>query len=96
MLTPTYVTPMNHAVKKNVAPVNQSCYIGSMLLEQWIDQRSLSLRQAAKELGISHTTVSRLLQGYPISTPTLIKLRQVRGLASLRPEDFGPRNGADE
>lgn len=59
-----------------------------MLLKEWIDRRGISLRKAAKETGVSHSTLSRLLQGRPISTATLIKLRRVHGLSSLRAEDF--------
>ena len=44
------------------------------LLDQKIRERGLSLRTAATEIGVSHTTVVRVLKGEPADVPTLTKI----------------------
>jgi transcriptional regulator with XRE-family HTH domain len=41
------------------------------LLEAEMRERQLSMREAADEIGVTHTTVSRILQGKPVSVATL-------------------------
>ena len=42
-----------------------------ILLDKKIKNEGMSVRSAAREIGVSHTTITRLLDGYEIDLPTL-------------------------
>jgi transcriptional regulator with XRE-family HTH domain len=42
-----------------------------VLLEAEMRDRHLSMREAAEEIGVTHTTISRILRGRPVSVTTL-------------------------
>jgi transcriptional regulator with XRE-family HTH domain len=44
----------------------------SDVLKREMQSRDLSVRQAAKEIGVSHSTIFRVLRGDPFDVPTLI------------------------
>lgn len=44
------------------------------LIENELKQRNISLREGAKQIGFSHTTLARVLDGYPLDLDTLIKI----------------------
>ena len=39
-----------------------------------MNERGLSTRQAAKEIGVSHTTIFRVMKGGPFDVPTLVAI----------------------
>ena len=44
------------------------------LLKEHMRERGMSLRQAAKEIGVSHTTISRILGGQTADIDTLVAI----------------------
>lgn len=44
------------------------------LLKKRLNDRGLSLREAAKEIGVTHTTLARILQGMPADVDTIVAL----------------------
>ena len=44
------------------------------MLQDQLRERDLSLRAAAKEIGVAHTTLARILEGYPADLETLEKI----------------------
>jgi len=44
------------------------------IIRNEIHQRGLSVRKAAREIGVSHTTMFRIIKGSPIDLPTATKL----------------------
>lgn len=44
----------------------------SDVLKREMQNRDLSVRQAAKEIGVSHSTIFRVLRGDPFDVPTLV------------------------
>jgi DNA-binding Xre family transcriptional regulator len=63
------------------------------LVEARLKDQRLSVRQAAQELGISHTTIHRVLAGEAIDLDTVIKLCKWLG---VRPSDILDVDAADE
>jgi transcriptional regulator with XRE-family HTH domain len=51
------------------------------MLDDKMRQRNLSLRQAGKEIGVSHTTISRILQGQTADIDTLIAMCKWLGIS---------------
>ena len=53
-----------------VAPVKRRIIMGAMklgsLIKAYMDQQQLSVREMAREIGCSHTTLFRLMKGYPV------------------------------
>lgn len=47
--------------------------IGKML-KIYADMNDLNLRDIAKDIGVSHTTIMRIMQGRDTNIPTAIKL----------------------
>jgi transcriptional regulator with XRE-family HTH domain len=43
----------------------------ALLLEEEMRKRRLSFREVAEEIGVTHTTISRILRGRPVSVTTL-------------------------
>lgn len=56
-----------------------------VVLNQVMTQKGLSARGAAKEIGVSHTTVLRALKGDPVDVPTLIAISNWIG---VRPSEL--------
>jgi transcriptional regulator with XRE-family HTH domain len=44
------------------------------MLDKEIKKRGLSVREAAKQIGVSHTTIFRVLAGTPIDVDTLVAI----------------------
>jgi len=51
------------------------------MLDDKMRQRNLSLREAGKEIGVSHTTISRILQGQAADIDTLIDMCKWLGIS---------------
>ncbi len=52
-----------------------------VLLEDEMHKRKLSLRDAGKEIGVAHTTLARILDGYPADIDTLVKICAWMGIS---------------
>ncbi len=46
------------------------------LLETEMRDRRLSMREAAEEMGVTHTTIGRILRGRPVNVTTLNRVAQ--------------------
>lgn len=44
------------------------------LLRHWRSAQQIGVREAAKIIGVSHGTISRIERGYPVDSGTLIKI----------------------
>ena len=69
----------------------------SQLVQERITRERLSYRQAAKEIGIAHTTLMRIIEGRQIDLPTSQKLAQWLGVSitSLLPTIQNQQGGLD-
>lgn len=61
---------------------------GKDIIAAWLADRGGSVRQAARIIGVTHSTLNNLLAGTPPSNETLVLLRATEGLEGLLPEHF--------
>ncbi|HNR02423.1 MAG TPA: helix-turn-helix transcriptional regulator [Anaerolineaceae bacterium] len=69
----------------------------SRLVQEKISKEHLSYRQAAKEIGVAHTTLMRIIEGRQIDLPTSQKLAEWLGvtITSLLPTIHHQQGGPD-